>query len=149
MSSVFLNPWRCRHKLSTHCPLTTGSGQRRRTRHRPADMDISGPADETFSGSESRLARRRLVLDADALAGFDGRLRLLVKYVSRPDETDRPEHRPGFMGHPLRPGASVCFWLFMLHEAVGVGVWAGGMARRRDSPKSCSFAVRVSQLLCF
>lgn len=34
------------------------------------------------------------------------------------------------------------FWLFVMHDAVGVGVWAGEMAKRRDLPKSCAFAVR-------
>jgi len=34
-------------------------------------------------------------------------------------------------------------WLFVLHDAVGVGVWAGEMASRRDIPKSCPFPVRM------
>jgi hypothetical protein len=49
-----------------------------------------------------------------------------VAWVSQSD----PELRSGF-------------WLFVLHDALGVGVWAGEMARRRDIPKSCAFPVRV------
>jgi len=35
------------------------------------------------------------------------------------------------------------FWMFMLSDAVGVGVWAGEMAKRKDLPKSCAFPVRL------
>lgn len=35
------------------------------------------------------------------------------------------------------------FWLFVVHDALGVGVWAGEMARRPDIPKSCAFPVRL------
>ena len=42
-------------------------------------------------------------------------------------------------GADLRSG----FWLFVMHHALGVGVWAGEMASRTDLPKSCAFPVRL------
>jgi hypothetical protein len=41
------------------------------------------------------------------------------------------------------PDLRAGFWLFVLHDALGVGVWAGEMARRNDLPRSCAFPVRL------
>jgi hypothetical protein len=41
------------------------------------------------------------------------------------------------------PDLRADFWLFVLHDALGVGVWAGDMARRPDIPRSCAFPVKL------